>query len=128
MVHPPARRRPLSIWTWVQRVQLAAAFIIAQLDTGWEEFAATAHPAVAGAWTDGLDRRSGDYRIGTARPLTRPGAVPEVATLYIELLRSLPSPGGVPYLNALLVWSFALPGATPELRREAERAWKTMMG
>jgi hypothetical protein len=56
-----------------------------------------------------------------------PGAVPEVSALYLELLRSLPHPGAVPYLNALIIWSFALPGATPDLRRAAERAWKAMM-
>ncbi|MBZ4401619.1 tetratricopeptide repeat protein [Myxococcus faecalis] len=35
MVHPPPPRGPHSTWAWLQRIQLAAAFVIATREEGW---------------------------------------------------------------------------------------------
>ncbi|RKI43062.1 hypothetical protein D7Y27_15775 [Corallococcus sp. AB004] len=36
MVHPPPLRGRWSAWSWLQRVQVAAVFIAARVDDGWE--------------------------------------------------------------------------------------------
>lgn len=119
MVHPPRRPPQYPIWIWIQRVQVAAAFIVAHLDDGWEG-------SVRKRVLFSLARGPLDWTVEAAilalAQVAReePALALDVGTLYLDLLDSLPGPGGVPYLDALLHCSRHLPTAPEELRARAE--------
>lgn len=116
MVHPPPRREPFSIWDWIYRVQFAAAFIIGQIDSGWE--GSLRRQALLA-----LARGPLDWTVGAAVlalfQITQEesAAVPDVAALYLNLLRALPSPGAVPYEDVLLIAAMQLPDPPDALRK-----------
>ena len=108
MVHPPSRPAEFPVWVWIQRVQIAAAFILAHLDTGWENsirrralFSLALGPM---DWTV-------EAAIVALAQLAReePSITQDVATLYLDLFNFLPQSGHIPYLHALIQCSLKLP-------------------
>jgi hypothetical protein len=100
MVHPPVRRDPFLTWVWLQRVQIAAAFGLGNIDPGWEQ-------SIRKRALFSLARGPMDWTVGAALlPLSiiaeqEPGTAESIGELYLELLASLPGPGFIPYEFAL---------------------------
>ncbi len=100
MVHPPVRRDPYIAWVWLQRVQIAAAFVLGNIDPGWE-------PSIRKRALFSLARGPMDWTVGAALlPLSliaekEPGTAESIGELYQELMTSLPGPGFIPYEFAL---------------------------
>jgi tetratricopeptide (TPR) repeat protein len=119
MVHLPKRVEPFTIWVWIQRVQVAAAFIIAHLDGGWE--GSVCKQTLFSLASGPMDWTVEAAIVALAQVAhEEPAAAQDVAALYLDLLDSLPRPGGVPYLNALLHCSRHLPAAPEELRTRTD--------
>jgi hypothetical protein len=103
MLYPPPRPPSLKIWDWVHRIQIASAYTVAFLDPGWEN-------SVRKRCLFSLARGPMDWTVGAAVLALgavaerESGTAPSIGALYLELLGSLPRPGGVPYYLALL-WS-----------------------
>ncbi len=120
MVHPPARPAEYTIWDWIYRVQVASAFVLAHLDSGWED-------SLRRRVLLSLARGPLDWTVEAAiialgqLAVEEPAAKPEVEALYRELFTAWPQPGHVPYAYALALCSLYLPAASPELRQQAER-------
>jgi hypothetical protein len=105
MVHPPARLSQFPIWEWLPRVQVASAYVIARLDSGWDN-------SIRHRYLFSLARGPMDWSVEAALlPLayiakTEPSVRNSIAELYFELLHGMPRPGGIPYRDALL-WSIS---------------------
>jgi tetratricopeptide (TPR) repeat protein len=120
MVHPPARPETFPIWAWIQRVQVAAAFVIGRLERGWE--GSTRKSVLFSLARGPMDWTVEAAIIALAQiAFEEQAAAPDVAELYLELLNTLPDDGGIPYLDALLTCSTRLPSPPPALRRLVER-------
>jgi tetratricopeptide (TPR) repeat protein len=120
MVNPPARVAPFTMWVWLQRVQLAAAVLIARLDSGWEG-------SVRRSALLSLARGPMDWTVEAAIVALymvvshdKVGKA-EVEGVYRELFENLPSPGGIPYLQALIFCTFYL-NPSPALTALAQKA------
>ncbi len=115
MLHPPKRPPQFTIWVWLQRMQLAAAFVIAHLDPGWEG-------SVRKRVLFSLARGPMDWTVEAAvvalMQIAREesAATRDVAALYSELFDALPKPGSVPYLDALVRCSQHLPSLPEDLQ------------
>jgi tetratricopeptide (TPR) repeat protein len=123
MIHPPRRPDQFPVWLWLHRVQVASAFLLGRLDSGWQD---SERKRVLFS----LARGPMDWSVEAAiialaqLALHEPTTVPDIANLYLELLNSLPSTGGVPYLHALSVCSARLPSAPQELQQALDE-WST---
>jgi tetratricopeptide (TPR) repeat protein len=126
MVHPPPRPGEYTIWDWIQRAQVASAFLIARLDDGWED-------SLRRRALISLARGPLDWSVGAAivvlgqLALEEPAVRPEVDALYVELLSLRPRPGTVPYEGALVTWARRLPRPSPELRQGTDRLLAEML-
>ncbi len=123
MLHPPQRPAEAPIWEWLFRVQVAAALIIGHLDPELEK------DGQGDTWDESLRRRvlfslargPMDWTVSAAiialMQVARedPSTVPDIAALYGELLDTLPEPGSLPYLDALLTCALHLPSLPTEL-------------
>ena len=109
MVHPPMPPGEERPWAWVFRVQVAAALVIAQLDSGWEGSARKKRSS-ARLRPDGLDDRCRPSL--TTIALDEEDKAAEIAGVFRDLLQSLPQGGPVCYYPTLL-WC-ALAGLKPE--------------
>jgi tetratricopeptide (TPR) repeat protein len=124
MVHPPRRPAEIPIWVWLYRVQVASALIIGHLggdpDGGWDG-------SLRKRVLFSLARGPMDWTVGAAivalAQVARqePATVPEIAALYGELLDSLPEPGSIAQLDALLTCALLLPSPPPELLERVKR-------
>ncbi len=125
MVHPPSRHEGFPVWVWVQRVQVAAAFVIAQLGEGWD---GSPRQRVLFSLARGPMDWTVEAAILALAQISRrePVAVRDIAALYLEMLESLPSPGGVPYLHALLVCAARLPAPDRALHDRVEQIAETL--
>jgi tetratricopeptide (TPR) repeat protein len=107
MLYPPPRPKGIEMWNWLQQVQVAVAFIIARLESGWEG-------SVRRRVLFSLARGPMDWSVTAAivalcQIVRKEGTgKAEVESLYLELLQNLPRPGGVPYEYALIFCSFYL--------------------
>jgi tetratricopeptide (TPR) repeat protein len=105
MVHPPASVDDFPTWVWLQRIQYAAAFIIARLDEGWED-------TIRRSTLLSLAHGPMDWSVEAAIValcvilLNDKVGQQEVDNLYQKLLINLPRPGDVCYEKALLFCSF----------------------
>jgi tetratricopeptide (TPR) repeat protein len=120
MLHPPARPAHLPIWVWLQRVQFAAAFIIARIDQGWEN-------SLRRRMLLSLARGPLDWTVGAAIValclIVQKEQVgkAEIEALYLELFQNLPRPGGVPYEQALICCALYIQ-PSPALAQLARRS------
>lgn len=127
MVHPPARRASHKVWAWIQRVQVASAFILAHIDSGWES--SLRRRALFSLARGPLDWTVGAAIIALAQvAIEEPVAKTEIEALYLDLLAALPRPGGIPYAYALAVCSIYLPASSAELRQQAGRLLDELQG
>ena len=101
MVHPPVRRDPFVAWVWLQRVQIASAFVLSNIDSGWED-------SIRKRCLFSLARGPMDWTVGAALlPLSyiaeeEPEHAESIGELYYELLMAFPTAGFIPYEFALL--------------------------
>ncbi|MBN9392412.1 MAG: hypothetical protein J0I20_30530 [Chloroflexi bacterium] len=123
MVNPPARVAPFTMWVWLQRVQLAAAVLIARLDSGWDG-------SVRRSALLSLARGPMDWTVEAAILALymvvsndKVGKA-EVEGVYRELFENLPSPGGVPYMQALILCTVFIKPSSPALVALAQKAIK----
>jgi tetratricopeptide (TPR) repeat protein len=125
MVHPPARPDTLPIWVWVQRAQVAAAFVIAHLGEGWD--GSPRQRVLCSLARGPMDWSVEAAIVALAQVAQRePAAVRDIAALYLELLESLPTPGGIPYLHALLACAARLPAPDGVLRDKVAQIQETI--
>ncbi len=117
MVHPPQAPRKFTVWEWVQRVQIAAAMIVAKLETDWE----------------GSNRRQGLFDLCNG-PLDwttvagilalatladdEPAIADDVAALFNELLANVPQGGYICHLYPLVVAYQRLSNLSPQERQD----------
>jgi hypothetical protein len=119
MVNPPPHPAQIPIWVWLQRVQVAAALIIACLDHGWQG-------SVRRRVLLSLARGPMDWTIEAAIialaqiAQEEASAVGEITKLFENLALAQPSPGAVPYLSALVVCGLQLPGLPRNLKKSLE--------
>lgn len=127
MVHPPKPPAAEKPWVWVFRVQVAAALIIAQLDSGWDGSARkkalfslafgpmdwTVNAALFALATIALDEED---------------KAAEIAGVFRELLRSLPRGGPVCYYPTLLWCGLRLPGISDDERAELRQRLRRFLG
>jgi tetratricopeptide (TPR) repeat protein len=127
MAHPPARPHQFTIWVWIYRVQVAVAFVLAFIDTGWEH---SQRKRVLLALANGPLDWTVEAAIIALGQLAReePAAAAEIGELFLDLLEHQPKPGGVPYLNALLLCALALPSPSPQLTKRVRRELAAMRG
>jgi tetratricopeptide (TPR) repeat protein len=125
MVHPPPRPEAFPIWVWLQRVQLAAALVIAHLGPGWE---GSPRQRVLFSLARGPMDWTVEAAIVALAQIARrePATLVSIAALYLELLQSLPSPGGIPYLRALLACAQRLPAPDRALQDMVEQIQETV--
>lgn len=125
MVHPPPRPEAFPIWVWLQRVQVAAAFAIAHFGPGWE--GSPRQQVLFTVARGPLDWTVEAAIVALAQIARRePDTVRDIAALYLELLESLPSPGGIPYLQALLICAQRLPTPDRVLQDRVEQIQETV--
>ncbi|HEU4326448.1 MAG TPA: tetratricopeptide repeat protein [Roseiflexaceae bacterium] len=118
MVHPPEPPADVPVWDWIFRVQVAAAFVLAALDKGWD--GSLRRRALFALARGPLDWSVAAAVIALVHLARRePAARAEIGTLYSELLGSMPRPGFGPYRHALLCCVFLLPEAPQALLRRA---------
>jgi len=115
MVYPPCEPDGQSSWGWIQRVQIAAALIVANLDRGWEK-------SVRRLALQSLIRGPVDWSTEAGilalsqldtEPDTSEAARREIQSLYRELVENLPDTGYCCYLY-MLAWAIS---QIPEERR-----------
>ena len=100
MVHPPLPPEGMPAWLWVQRIQFAAAYTIAQIDTGWN---GSLRRKVL------LDLANGpmDWTVDaavvalTALALKNRAARPDVQQLIVGRMEDTPEEGYICYREAL---------------------------
>ncbi len=118
MAHPPEPPTDVPVWDWIFRVQVAAAFVLAALDGGWD--GSLRRRALLALARGPLDWSVAAAVVALAHVARRePAARAEIAALYAELLDTMPAPGFVPYRHALLCCAFLLPDAPQTLLRRA---------
>ena len=116
MLYPPPCPPEFTTWAWLQRVQIAAAFMIARLDEGWEN-------SVRRKALLSLARGPMDWTIGAAilvlcRIYRETGlGHDEIAALYTDLLSNLPNTE-VPYDSVLITCAYQI-SPSPELKELA---------
>ncbi len=119
MVHPPQPIGGMPPWTWIHRVQVAAALVIARLDTGWERSArreallALAHGPMD--WTV-----EAALIALTQVALEDVDARAEVLQLFAELFQALPEVGFCSYAHGLVCNFLRLPDLSKAWRARLE--------
>ncbi|MEA5471952.1 hypothetical protein [Spirulina sp. 06S082] len=120
MVHPPQHPPEMAIWTWLHRLQVAAALAIAYLDTGWEN-------SLRKQVLFDLARGPMDWTTEAAIialmqiALEDEAAAIDILSLFRELLENVPSSGHCPYLYGLIYCSLYLPFIDDEFRQKLEQ-------
>ncbi|MBX3184461.1 MAG: tetratricopeptide repeat protein [Polyangiaceae bacterium] len=118
-IHPPSTDsgvEALHPMDWVQRVQIAACLLIAQLETSWE---GTVREAALSSLCDGpIDWTTNAALVALASVARRePQHEPHVAALYQRVYDRLPTDGSFScVLHPLASLWASLPGTSPELR------------
>lgn len=120
MVHPPQHPPEMTIWTWLHRIQIAAAFAIAYLDTGWKN-------SLRKQVLFDLARGPMDWTTEAAIialmqiALEDEEAAIDIISLFRELLENIPTSGHCPYLYGLIYCSLYLPSIDDEFRQKLEQ-------
>lgn len=123
MLHPPKPAMEVAPWTWRYRVQVAAAFVIAHLDTGWRG-------STRGSALISLVRGPLDWTVSagilalTELALQEPALLDDARGLLFERFAASPEQGGCCYLYPLVCCLLRLPNLKPKDRAELEK-WRT---
>jgi tetratricopeptide (TPR) repeat protein len=125
MVHPPLLDRAKRPWAWVYRVQVAAALVLSQLESGWEN--SVRRTALVSLVWGPMDWTVDAALVALAAVAAEEeGTADDVAGLFRELLANLPEGGPSCYYPALLWSMLRLPNLAAEERtalRKQLRAW-----
>jgi tetratricopeptide (TPR) repeat protein len=119
MVHPPSVPEGMRAWTWLQRVQFAAALILSRLDTGW--IGSIRRKAL-------IDLANGpnDWSVGAAAVAlaaiaqTESDARAEIVQLYRDILKNTPTSGYTCYVEPVITSYLAVPEISPGEREQLE--------
>lgn len=125
MVHPPARPDDIPWWSWLYRVQIAAAFAIARTEEGW---AASQRRRALLSLANGPMDWAVDAAVVALSVIAQEdeSAAPEVARLFRDLRQRAPRPGHVCYEFPLLLAVLQMPGLTPRERAEIQKRLREM--
>jgi hypothetical protein len=120
MVHPPQRPGNIPIWTWVQRVQVASACIIASLKEDWAN--SFRREALRSLALGPLDWTTGAAIIAmTYLALKDKQIKAELIEIITILLKTRPNQGGVCYEDTLATCGLLLPNLPQQLRLKLEQ-------
>ena len=115
MLYPPPGPPQFPLWVWLERVQIAAAFIIARLDSGWDN--SVRRKALLSLARGPMDWTVGAAILALAMVIIKDKVGhTEIDLLYYELLKDLPRPGGVPYEQPLLLCAIKI-NPSPKLKK-----------
>jgi hypothetical protein len=127
MVHPTQPPRKFTAWEWVQRIQIAAALMIAKVEENW--YGSRRRQGLFDLCNGPLDWTTvaGILALATLAQ-DEPAVADDVANLFNELLGTMPQGGYICHLYPLVVAYQRLPNLSPkerqdlaEWRRELER-------
>jgi tetratricopeptide (TPR) repeat protein len=123
MVHPPPVPRKFTPWEWVQRVQIAAALLVAKVETKWE--GSKRRQALFDLCNGPLDWTTvaGILTLATLVE-DEPNLADDVASLFNQLLTSAPQGGYICHLHPLVVAYQRLPNLSPQ-ERDNLIAWRS---
>jgi tetratricopeptide (TPR) repeat protein len=122
MVHPPPLPRKFTPWEWVQRVQIAAAVMIAKIESGWE--GSKRRQALFDICNGPLDWTTVAGILALAALVEdEPNLADDVASLFNELLSHAPQGGYICHLHPLVVAYQRMPNLSPQ-ERENLAAWR----
>lgn len=129
MVHPRKPPTPIRAWVWIRYVQVAAAFVIAQLDTGWKD--SFRRQALFSLANGPMDWTVDAAIIAlTVLAMNDPKLEPDVIALFRELRAGLSSEARTCYEELLHYSMLYLPGMPEPERNEARRRllqlWRAM--
>jgi tetratricopeptide (TPR) repeat protein len=112
MVNPPYPPAEMRAWTWINRFQLAAAFLIAGREHGW---AATERRRVLLSLARGPLDWTVEHALIALSAIAEevPESVPEIAELHLDRLRGAPREGAVCYIPTLCMAALKRPGIEP---------------
>jgi tetratricopeptide (TPR) repeat protein len=122
MVHPPKLPQNLSPWIWMQKVQIAAALILAQLEIRDQE-------SILESKLASILRGPADWSVNAAilalAQVARhhPKTLNDIAKLFSERLQSIPEDGPVCYTYTLVCNTLRLPGLSRKTQVQLQ-AWK----
>jgi tetratricopeptide (TPR) repeat protein len=117
MVHPPRLREGFWPWTWVQHVQIAAALILARLETGWK--GSVRRQVLLDLANGPLDWTTNAAILALAVLAdAEPEIVDEIAAFFNELLREAPQGGYICHLHTLVCSYQRLPNLSARERSE----------
>lgn len=117
MVHPSEPPAGTPWWAWIHQLQVAAAMVLARLDSGWE--GSTRRKALIS-----LALGPADWTVSASLAVLpdiareTPESREEILGVFRELLRDVPSPGACGYLEALTWCMPRLPNLTEEDRAQ----------
>ena len=121
MVHPGAPPAGMRPWTWLYRLQVATALVLAGLDEGWE--GSLRRRALLALAAGPMDWSINAAVIALATLWTEsPAAEAEIAEVYRELYRRMPQQGAVCYLDVLCQCALMRPNPEPGERGHWEEA------
>jgi hypothetical protein len=127
MVHPTPLPRKFTPWEWVQRIQIAAALLVAKVEPGWH--GSRRRQGLFDVCNGPLDWTTvaGILALATLAQ-DEPAIADDVANLFNELLGNIPQGGYICHLHPLVIAYQRLPNLSAkerqdlaEWRRELER-------
>ncbi len=115
MVHPPAAPEKFRPWAWVFRHQVAAALIVSQVESAWED---SARKKALWSLAYGPMDWTVDAALVALSALARDEeqTAEDVAALFRDLRQNLPRGGAVCYYGALLWLTLRLPNLEADER------------
>lgn len=127
MVHPPMPPGIERPWAWVFRVQVAAALVIAQLESSWDDSARK--KALLSLVYGPMDWTVDAALLAlTIIAQDEEDRAAEISAVFRDLLHSLPQGGPVCYYSTLLWCGLRLPGLKPEERAEFRQRLRRHLG
>jgi len=116
MVHPGPPPEGMPGYVWIQRLQLAAALTLAQIDSGWT---GSRRRSLLLSLANGVMDWTVDAAVValTEVALDEPASLPEIAELFVTLLHDIPDQGHQWYAEALGQSFLRLPGRPPHERQ-----------
>ena len=117
MVHPPPLPRRFTPWEWVQRIQIAAALLVAKVESKWQ--GSRRRQGLFDLCNGPLDWTTvaGILALATLAQ-DEPAVADDVANLFNELLANVPQGGYICHLYPLVVAYQRLPNLSPKERQD----------
>ena len=122
MVHPPAIQGGVTSLVWVPRVQLVAAQVLAQIDSGWK--GSLSRDILFDVARGPMDWTTNAAIIALRQVACEaPSTVDDIRGLFHELLEHAPVRGFCCYRNTLLANWQMIPGVPEAERRQVAKLW-----